>query len=478
MRVARFVALAFVPVFGCFSGGGGAPGDAGVDAGSADVVVPVDAGGDEEATTSPACEGGPADAGAPGTMHGGSVSQPETWTQAGSPYRLPYDTEITAPLTLEACTTVLIGAQKTLTVTGAGSIVAKGTQLAPVYVMRKDAANWASIRAVSGGTLSFEWTQIHDGGDPLNTIPYLAAMLDVRADQTKPPAGILRAVHLSLAGSSSQGIYLHEGGAFTADSTGIIVEGSSGYPIHASANLAGTIPSDSSNNYALVNGTNEILISGGDAYQTIASWDVTFHDLGVPYHIGGTTETGLLEVGGQPGAKATLTIDPGVTLRFKKGGALHVDASQGTNAATGALIAVGTPAKPIVFTSGESPQVAGDWLGLDFGEMPSSSDELEYVTIAYAGGATTSGSSSCPYPGTTINDAALRIYGAPTSAFLTHGSITDSASNGIDRGWASDSQPDFLADGTNVFARIAQCTQTFPKNAQNGGCPNPVPCPK
>ena len=474
MRAFCFLGLAFVPVFACSSGGGGAPGDAG----SADVVVPVDAGGDEEATTPASCDDvGPASTG-PGTMHGGSVSQPETWTHAGSPYRLPYDTEITAPLTLEACTTVLIGAQKTITVTGAGSIVAKGTELAEVYFMNEDVANWASIRALGGGTLSLEWTQIVGGGDPLNTVPYLAAMIDVRADQTKPPAGILHAVNTRISRSKSQGVYLHEGGAFTADSKAISIDSSQGYPIHASANLAGTIPSDSSSLYGTLNGTNEILISGGDAYQTIASWDVTFHDLGVPYHIGGTTETGLLDVGGQPGAKATLTIDPGVTLRFKKGGALNVDAAQSTSPATGTLVAVGTQAKPIVFTSGESPQVAGDWLGLAFGELPSDSDKLDYVTIAYAGGVTTSGSSSCPYPGTTVNDAALRIYGAPTSAFMTHGTITDSATNGIDRGWASDSQPDFLADGTNMFARVAQCTQTYPKNAQNGGCPNPVPCPK
>lgn len=195
MRAVRFAVLAFVPVFACNSSGGG-PADTGVDAGSADVVVAVDAGGDEEATTSPVCErSAPTET---GTMHGGSVSQPETWTKAGSPYRLPYDTEITAPLTLEACTTVFIGAQRTITVTGAGSIVAKGTEIALVYLADANQGNWASIRALSGGTLSFEWTQIYNGGirsTPSRTSPPWSTSAPIRP--SRPRGSFMRSTRPS-----------------------------------------------------------------------------------------------------------------------------------------------------------------------------------------------------------------------------------------------------------------------------------------
>ena len=473
MRAFRLAGVALVPLFACFGSSTGSPADGGVDAQSADTFVPVEAGGGDAPTTGPSCT---MPATGTGTMQG-SVSKPETWTQAGSPYVLLFDIEITAPLTLEPCTTVLIPAQKTVSVTTGGSIVAKGTAAGPVFIAKKDTANWASIRALTGGTLSFDHTNIDGGGDPLNGSLDFTGALDIRADSTTPLAEILHANTLSITSSMGQGIYLHAGGAFSADSAAVSISGSKGYPIHASANLAGTIPADSGSLYTQ-NAINEILLSGANAGETIITWDVKLRDVGVPYHIGASSEQGRLDVGGSPAGKATLTIDPNVTLRFKKGGVLYVDFFSGSNPATGAMVAVGTQQKPIVFTSAEGNPAAGDWLGLNFGDVPSSTSKLDFVTIAFAGGSSGSGSGSCPYPGTTINDAAIRIHGPPPSAFITNGSITDSLTNGIDRGWAANNLTDFLTDGTNKFARVPGCTQTYPKDSNNGGCPTPVPCPK
>jgi hypothetical protein len=446
----RLLALALVSLPACGSAGTGSQ-DGGGDAGATDCITPTGA----------------------GTMHGATLAQAETWTAAASPHLLPYDTSITAVITLEPCALVLIGAQRTITVAAGGSIVATGTALEPVAIAPKDSAPWASIRTLGGGKLSLTYTGVVGGGDPLNSVPDFAGALDIRADQNLPPAEILHADHLVIQDSASQGIYLHESGGFSAASSDVLIERSKGYPIHASANLAGTIPSG----LYTGNGTDEILLSGSDTAQTIRSWDVTFADHGVPYHIGNSSAAGRLDVGGAPSMMATLTIEPGVMLRFKKGGALYVDYSHGSTPATGALVAVGTSAKPIRFTSAEPTPAAGDWLGLNFGDLPDSADQLAFVTVEYAGGASGSGSASCPYPAIPINDAAIRIYGAPTTAFITHTTISDSASNGIDRGWASDNQPDFLVDGTNTFLRVARCTQTFPKDASNGGCTNPVLCP-
>ena len=99
-------------------------------------------------------------------------------------------------------------------------------------------------------------------------------------------------------------------------------------------------------------------------------------------------------------------------------------------------------------------------------------NKIDYARVEYAGGASSSGSDACNTPGT--NDAAIRIFGLPSGAFVTNTTIAYSAGHGIDRGWRDDAKPDFLA--TNTFTDIAICKQTYPRDT-NGACPTPVPCP-
>jgi hypothetical protein len=407
-----------------------------------------------------------------GTTHGGALPQPETWTAAASPHVIPSDTTISAQITLEPCAVVAIGSRKTITVGTNGSIIAQGTERKPVTIRQKDSGqSWASIRAI-GGTLSFTYTRVLGGGDPLNIVPDVAAALDIRADQYRPPAEILHADHVVIQDSLSQGIYLHEGGAFSARSASVVIERSRGYPIHAWSNLVGSIPQGTYTG----NSKDEIVINGESAYATIDR-DVTFHDRGIPYRVGSSLSLGQLRVGtlGTP-PLATLTIEPGVTLRFKKGGVFHVEVGVGPNPATGALIAVGTLANPIVFTSAESSPAAGDWLGIYFGLTPNPRDRLDFVRVEYAGGASTLAGSSCPYPANPpqTNDAAIRVFGAPPATLITNTTISDSAGHGIDRGWRSDTKPSFLG-GNNTFIRFARCKETYPSDF-SGQCPTNPPC--
>jgi hypothetical protein len=406
-----------------------------------------------------------------GTMHL-SVMQDETWTAAASPHVLPYDTTFYATVTLEPCAVVQIGAGKTLTVSP-GRIVAKGTADQPIAFTRLDPANpWAVIRALSGGTLDLEYVGLLGGGDPLNTNIQYTGALDLRADQTLPPAEILHADHLLIQDSASNGIYMHESGGFSATSTGVVITGSKANPIHTWSNLAGTIPPG----VYTGNGIDEILLSAMGQQEGIASWDVTFHDRGVPYHVGHDAAAGTLRVGVMPGSPvATLTIEPGVTLRFKAGGDIQIEHFSGMTAASGALVAVGTVDKPIRFTSAAATPAAGDWLGMLFGSVPDPSSRLDNVIVEFAGGASVSGSDSCLYPGSSINDAAIRMSGGePTSVFITNTVISDSAAHGIDRGFRSDIKPDFMP--TNTFTNVAGCKQTYPRDV-SGACPTPVPCP-
>jgi hypothetical protein len=215
---------------------------------------------------------------------------------------------------------------------------------------------------------------------------------------------------------------------------------------------------------------------GSGQGETIAV-DMTLHDRGVPYKVGVGSTAGELRVGAGKLPAATLTIEPGVEIRFKKGGAVRVEVFGADAPASGALIALGAD-KPILFTSGEPSPKAGDWLGLNFGNNPDPSTKLDNVTVQYAGGSSTSGSSSCPFswdenmPG--IHDAGIRIFGAPPGEFITNTTIVDSAGYGIDRGWRADNLTDFLP--TNHFTNLAQCQQTYPRD-KYGACPDDPPCP-
>jgi hypothetical protein len=407
----------------------------------------------------------------------GAVAADEVWSADGSPHIVTADLSITAKLTLEACATVLVAPGRTLTVLPEGSIVAEGREGTPVTVDARDAGQpWASIRAI-GGTLSLTWTTIRGGGDPLANLPHLQGALDVRGDQTQAPQEVLHADHLTVEGSATQGLFLREGGGFSAASQAVTVTGSAGYPVHAWANLAGTLPAGDYTG----NAVDEILLSGEAQFEAITR-DMTLHQRGVPYHVGHPTSAAELRVGSAADPPATLTIEPGVHLRFEPGGQMFIHYFTGDSNALGALIAVGgePEAERIVFTSAAAAPAAGDWFGLRYGARPLATNRLEWVTVDYAGKAPSgSGSSSCLYEDVSVNDAAIRLIGPaePTASFIFNTTIAHSASHGIDRGFLSDTKPDFMP--TNTFTEVALCKQTLPGpiNAQSPPCPDPPPCP-
>ena len=73
-----------------------------------------------------------------------------------------------------------------------------------------------------------------------------------------------------------------------------------------------------------------------------------------------------------------------------------------------------------------------------------------------------------------MNYAAIRIFGGPLSQFISDTTIFASLRDGIDRGWRSDLQTDFLAN--NTFTAVAGCKQTLPRTA-DGVCPATPACP-
>src|SRR5450755_2923923 len=402
-----------------------------------------------------------------GTTHG-SINAAETWTEAGSPHIIPFDINVSAPVTIQECAVVRIVKGGTVTVTPTGSLVANGASGRPVTFEAKVAGQaWSSMRNL-GGTLSLHHAVLTGGGDPLNTNPAFAGALHMQSPST---IGTFHVDDVEIAGSLSQGVYINSAVGFDATSQNLRVHGSAGYPVHVYARVIGSVPSGTYTG----NGHDAIAIagSGGPVLDT-----QTMHNRGVPYHVGSGPDSGRMDINAQvAGQVAVLTIEPGVTVQFPPGGTFNVDPGSGTSPAKGALIAIGgdAPDQKIVFTSDQGlASKAGDWLGIGFSGTVDPRSVMQNVRVEFAGGDTVSGSNSCPYPGVVINDAAIRIFGPPPNQFITNTEILSSARFGIDRGWRADLQPDFLA--SNTFTAVAACKETTPSTF-NGVCPVVVPCP-
>ena len=96
---------------------------------------------------------------------------------------------------------------------------------------------------------------------------------------------------------------------------------------------------------------------------------------------------GSIDIQGSDGADGvtSLTIEPGVEVRFKPGQFLQVAGD--STSYKGALIAQGTPENKIIFTSSSATPSPGDWNGISF--RAASSDTmtiLEHCEVSYAGG--------------------------------------------------------------------------------------------
>jgi hypothetical protein len=405
-----------------------------------------------------------------GTTHG-SISAPETWTEAGSPHILPFDTSIYSSVTIEPCAVVRIAKKATVTVNPGGSFVAQGQLARPVTFEPMVAGQgWASIRNL-GGTLSLSHAVVAGGGDPLNTNVGLAGALQMQSPLAT--GGILHVDDVEIVGSLSQGVYVNGPIGFDASSRNLRVHGSLGFPVHVYARVIGSVPTGTYTG----NGRDAIAISGTGGPVLDAQ---TMHARGVPYHVGGTGQDGgRMDVDSQaPGQVAVLTIEPGVTIQFPPGGIFNVGPTGGTAAARGALIAIGgtDSADRIVFTSDKgAASQAGDWLGIAFGGAVDTRTVMQNGRVEFAGGTSTTGSNSCPYPASNgINDAAIRIFGPPLTQFITGTEILSSLHHGIDRGWRADLQPDFLAG--NTFTAVSACKETVPRTAA-GVCPPAPACP-
>jgi hypothetical protein len=368
-----------------------------------------------------------------------------------------------AKLTIDPCATVRFAENAGLSIAYPGSpttgtLIAEGDAQHPIRFEGRDGARWGHVLLDAGATARLaHLTMAGGGGDEL-----LGATLVVYGDQTLPTKRNAFVDHLEISGSRGAGVHLDRLAGFADHSTDLTVVGSGDetnpYPVVTDEHGLGTLPRGSYTGNAI----DAIFVDPDARLQESA----TMKNLGVPYRVG-TFPNDHFSIGGGFGKPlATLTIEPGVRIEMHPGTSFEIEHSTGEMPASGALVAEGTAAEPIVFTSSASSPAPGSWQGLWFGGIPSAANSIEHARIEYTG-------ADCGCILLTCSaieqfEGAVIFSMQPPSAFIRDSEIVHGSSHGVVLGYDGASV-DFK-DG-NTFD-VAGCAQTLPRQAT---CPNPKP---
>ncbi|AUX24625.1 hypothetical protein SOCEGT47_051640 [Sorangium cellulosum] len=455
---------------GADGGGGGADGGGG--AGDGGGGGGADGGGGAGGSAEPRC-GAPS--GEP-TIHEGDLSESETWTAAGSPHIVSFPVRLLdgVTLTIEPCAEVRLEEDTGIAVTGEGAeLRAEGTEARPIVFRGSDGARWNDVHVAWPGKATLRHVTLEGGGGDRF---HENATLSAYGVSVTPAVPALLVDHVTVRGSLGAGVLLMRAAAFAEGSTDLTITESGSeehpYPLELGEQALGSIPTG----VYTGNRKDEILIQDEGANQASGlQQDTTLRDRGVPYHFGDWQDARFnIGGGGEDAPPTTLTIEPGVTLRFEPGTWMRIERFTGEFAASGALRAVGTPERPIVFTSAAEAPAPGDWGGLWFGGIPRDENVLENVIIEYAG-------YDCSCSLLTCNDieefeGAVIFSQEPSRAFIQRSTFRHIAGHGVTRGWVGTSEPDFVTG--NTFEDVTGCAQTRPW-IEGQPCYDPLPaCPE
>ena len=416
----------------------------------------------------------------PGTEHKADITADETWTAAASPHKVTVNVRITANVTVEPCATVTFAEGVGLTIGNtpniAGAVIARGERGvdAAGAVLRRGitfaAADplkpWRGLTVDVTGKVDLETVTLSDGANPSSDQNGGGVILAYgqSVGATLPPVTKnVRAVDVTVKASRGHAFNFQRTSGFSDDSTDVVVTDSgradTPFPIRLEPGAVGTLPKVQFTG----NVSNEVVIAAGNT----AMLDDTLKARGVPYRMAGRLRVAPYV----DGAAVKLTIEPGVTVRFDHPGdsGLQIGTSPQRQ---GVIVAEGTAAAPILFTSAKSPPAAGDWRNLYFSHTPSTGNRVAHATFEYAGAPSGAQGFGC---GPAENDATILILsGRPDDAFIQNTTVKDGAGDtGILLGWDSDmTGPDFVS--TNSFVNAPACKVSRWRNATGNFCPGSV----
>ncbi len=409
------------------------------------------------------------------TVHEGDIEGDEVWTAETGPHVVEHTVNVRngAKLTIAPCTEVRVKKGQYLQVAypstpNTGTLVAEGTAKRPIKIVGDAGERWSSLAVHGPGTARLAHVTLQNGGGGDFQHHATIAAYGGSGEGSEP---IIKADHVTIDGSLGVGVWLTRGASFTPDSRDLVIKGSGDetdpHPINMEEHAFDTLPTGSYTG----NKKDEILIDpagGGSAGSGLLA-DATVHDRGVPYHIGDSTGDSL-RIGGRTDKKlVTMTIEAGVVMKFSPGAALKVQHFTTSEPSTAALRALGTAAKPIVFTSDKATPAPGDWMGVWYGGVPDPSNKLDHVKIEYAGGDCGCVLLTCSM--IDQHEGAVIFTAQPPSPFITNTTFANIAGHGVTEGFDG-AFVDFRP--TNNFQGVTGCEQTRPRSVDTS-CPSPRP---
>jgi hypothetical protein len=257
-------------------------------------------------------------------------------------------------LTIPAGSVLRFGSGTSLTVNQGGSLAARGTADAPIFLTATDPTPgyWEGVSFVWSNSSSNELTHtvIEYGGAASSG----AAALTTQGLSSSPARVKLSKVTLRFSANNGFGM---SSNTILDQFEGVRSTGNrnSGYVM---ANDAGRLTSSSS--YS--GNSNDAVYVDSERITTTQTW----RKLDAPYQMGDASYT----------VDGALTIEAGTTLKF--GASSFMTVSQ-----TGSLSAVGTAESPITFTGTDT--TPGYWQGIDFVWSNSTNNQLRHVIVEYGG---------------------------------------------------------------------------------------------
>ncbi|HEY6167304.1 MAG TPA: right-handed parallel beta-helix repeat-containing protein, partial [Verrucomicrobiae bacterium] len=364
-------------------------------------------------------------------VFGGGIARSGTWTRDNIPYTVYDDVYVQNTLTIEPGVTIQFQDPGNGWLVD-GTLIARGTPVNPILFTSDEAVKqpgqWKGIDVRQYGTSNtvFENCTIEYAGSAAGG--FLGNMLFDSA----PP---ILVTNCTIGNAAGNGMTL-----FNSDPrvVGCTFSNNTNFALAMRADCLPTLRS----NAASGSGKNAIGVFGLNVSRT-GTW--TRDNL--PYTVYEDVYVNQ---------SVTLTIEPGVTIQFQDpGNGWHVD---------GTLIARGTPASPILFTSDEAVKQPGQWKGLDVRQYGTSNTVLEYCTIEYAG--STAGGN---FYGNVLFDSAPPV-------LITNCTVRSAAGNGMT---LFNSDPRVVgctfSNNTNfALAMRADCLPTLRSNAASGSGRNAI----
>jgi parallel beta-helix repeat protein len=327
------------------------------------------------------------------TSHGGWITSDETWTLAGSPHIINSLTTVRdgATLTIEPGVEVrfnesatnprlIIGEIGTGTT---GKLIAQGTASQKIKFTSNAAApqpgDWADIyftQNTSNDSI-IDYAILEYAGKSYGNIQIHSSNPTIR--------------NCIIRKSLKAGIYMY---GSASEISGCRFEENEGCGIE----IVQSSPVLDANEF-INNGSYPIYISGGSGYLEPVIYGTNTFSGNNPdqiyFGVGSITSNHTLRYIGIPyffpvltvvRNGATLTIEPGVEVRFNKDATNpRLVIGEGGTGTTGKLIAQGTVSQKIKFTSNADTPQPGDWNSINFNSNASDDSIIEHAIIEYGG---------------------------------------------------------------------------------------------